>query len=148
MTLKGGEHAIYLDYVILGQLICSKTMPEDFENYECKENEVKMCVPLYNVKTGEFRGLQKWLLYILVGGDEDEMLLSYGFDEDKSNVFCSSYKKILPNIFQGTLFNKRSTMLLNERTVQEHSKMFFFCPLQRTEKRRSTSSSRMFLFIQ
>ena len=33
-TFKGGEHTIYLDYVILGQLICAKTMPEDFENYE------------------------------------------------------------------------------------------------------------------
>ena len=59
LTLKGGEHAIYLDYVMLGQLICSKTMPEDFENYDSKENEVKLCVSLYNVETGEVRGLQK-----------------------------------------------------------------------------------------
>ena len=127
-TLKDGEHAIYLDYVILGQLICSKTMPEDFENCECKENEVKLCVPLYNVETGEFRGLQKWLACIIVRGDEDEMFLSYGFDEDKSNVLYSSYKQILSNIFQGTLLKKHNTVLLNERAVQEFSRMFFFLP--------------------
>ena len=103
-------------------------MPEDFENYECKENEVKLCVPLYNVETGEFRGPQKWLAYIIVRGDEDEMFLSYGFDEDKSNVLCSSYKQILSNIFQVTLFKKHNTMLLNERAVQEFSRMFFFLP--------------------
>ena len=34
-------------------------MPEDFENYDSKENEVKLCVSLYNVETGEVRGLQK-----------------------------------------------------------------------------------------
>ena len=47
-------------------------MPEDFENYECKENEVKR-VPLYNIETREFRGLQKWFAYIMVRGDEDDM---------------------------------------------------------------------------
>ena len=98
-------------------------MPENFENYECKENEVKLCVPLYNVETGEFRGLQKWLAYIIVVGDEDELFLSYGFDEDKSNVLYSSYKQILPNIFQGTSFKKHNTMLLNggnrSRTFQD-----------------------------
>ena len=62
-------------------------------------------------------------------GDVDELFLPYGFDEDKSNVLYSSYKQILPNIFQGTSLKEHNTMLLNERTVlQEHSKMFFFLP--------------------
>ena len=71
-TLKGGKHTTYLDYVILGQLICSKAIPEDFENYECKKIEVNLYVPLHNMETGEFRGLQKWLAYIMGRGDEDE----------------------------------------------------------------------------
>ena len=79
-------------------------MPEDFDDYQCKENEVKLCVPHCNIETEEFKGLQKWLAYIMVQGDEDEMFLSYGFDEDKFNVLYSSYKLILPNIFQGTSF--------------------------------------------
>ena len=86
LTLKGGDYAIYLDYVILGQLICAKNLPEDFENYECGADEVKLCVFLYHVQTGEFRGLQNWVAYIMVRGDKDEMILSYGYDKDRSNV--------------------------------------------------------------
>ena len=95
LTLEGGKHVIYLDYVILGQLIWSKSMPEDFESYEYKENEVKLCVPLCNVETvetGEFRGLQKCLAYIMVKGDEDVLFLSYCFDKVISSVLYSSYK--------------------------------------------------------
>ena len=61
-------------------------------------------MPHCNIETEEFKGLQKWLAYIMVQGDEDEMFLSYGFDGDKSNVLYSSYKLILLNIFQGTSF--------------------------------------------
>ena len=68
------------------------------------------------------------IAYIMVRGDEDEMFFSYGFDEDKSNVLNSNYKQILSNIFQRTSFKKHNTRLLNERTVQEHSKMFFYLP--------------------
>ena len=56
---------------------------------------MKLYASLYNIETGEFKGLQKWLAHIMVQGDEDEMFLSYGFDEDKSNALYSSYKQIL-----------------------------------------------------
>ena len=61
-------------------------------------------------------------------GDEDEMFLSYGYDEDKSSVLYSTVKQILPNIFQGTSFKKHNSVLLDQRTVQEYSKLFFFLP--------------------
>ena len=127
-TLKGGDYTIYIDYVILAQLICAKKLPEDFDNYECGADEVNLCVPLYNVETGEFRGLQNWLAYIMLRGDDDEVFLSYGYDEDKSNMLYSTYKQILPTIFEGTSSKKHNPMLLNERSVQEHSKMFFLLP--------------------
>ena len=133
-TLKEGDYAIYLDYVILGQLICAKNLPEDFDNYECKPNEVKLCVPLYNTETGEFKGLQNWLAHSMVRGNEDEVFLSYGYDEDKSDILYSSFKQILPNIFQGTSFKKRNPMLLNEQSVQEYSKLFFFLPFTTDRK--------------
>ena len=56
-TLKAGDYAVYLDYDVLGQLICAKNLPEDFDNYECKPDEVKLYMPLYNVDTGAFKGL-------------------------------------------------------------------------------------------
>ena len=54
LTVKGGDYAFYLDYVILVQLICAKNLPEDFDNCKCQPDEVNLCVPLYNVETGEF----------------------------------------------------------------------------------------------
>ena len=49
-TLKAGDYAIYLDYVILGQLILANNCP------------------LYNTKNGYFRGVKKWLAYIMIRG--------------------------------------------------------------------------------
>ena len=128
LTLKGGDHAIYLDYVVLGQLICAKHLSEDFDNYDCKPDVVKYYVLIYNNKTGEFKGIQNWLVFIRVRGDEDKMYLSYRYDEDKSSVLYSNVKQILPNIFQGTFFKKHNPMLLDQRAVQEYSELFFFLP--------------------
>ena len=71
-SVKGGDYAIYLDCTVLGQLICAKNLPEDFEYYECKQDEVKPFVPNDNVKTSYFLGAQNWLAYIMVRGDELE----------------------------------------------------------------------------
>ena len=113
-TVKGGDYAIYLDYIVLGQLIPAKNLPEDFENYECEQVEVKLFDPNYNVKTGVFLGVQNWLAYIMVRGDEHETFLSYGFEEEKSKILCLTFKQPLPNIFQGTSFKKHNPILLNE----------------------------------
>ena len=85
-------------------------------------------MPLYNVDTGEFKGLQNWLAYIMVRGDENETFLSYGYKEDKSNILYSTFKQMLPNIFQGTSFKKHHPMLLDERSVQKYSTLFFYLP--------------------
>ena len=64
-NLKSGDYAIYLDYVTLRQLILANNFP-DLENYKLKENEVMLHVPLHNTKNGYFRGVKKWLAYIMV----------------------------------------------------------------------------------
>ena len=126
--VKGRDYAIYLDYIILGQLICAKNLPEDFENYECKQDEVKLFVPNYNVKTGDFLDVQNWLAYIMVRGNEHETFLSYGFEKEKSKILYSTLKQPLSNIFQGTSFKKYYPMLLNEGQVQNFPTLFFFLP--------------------
>ena len=72
----------------------------------------------------------------MVRGDEDEKFLSYGYDEDKSNMLYSTVNQILPNIFQGTSFKKYNPLLPNEQSVQKYSKLFFFLPstMDRKEK--------------
>ena len=49
-----GDFAIYLDHVILRQLIPAKNNPKNIDEYECKGNEVKLYIPLYDVNTGKF----------------------------------------------------------------------------------------------
>ena len=55
LTLKVGDYAFYLDYAVLGQMIPARNSPDDIENYVCQENEVKLYMPVYNIKTGRFK---------------------------------------------------------------------------------------------
>ena len=92
--VKDGE-AIYLEYVILGQIM-SVANPDpsiDFDNYQFKENECLLYVPLYNKETGLFRGLGKRLGYITLRGDKNETFFSYGYDSEKSKILYCSMKQ-------------------------------------------------------
>ena len=57
-TLKAGDYAIYLDYVILGKITPANNYPPDLDKYVLKENEVILHIPLYNTKTWHFRGVK------------------------------------------------------------------------------------------
>ena len=117
--MKSGDYAIWLDYIILGQIIPASNSPPDLDNYVLKENEVILYVLLYNTETGHFRGVKKWLAFIMIRGDPDEVFFSYGYDEERSKVLYSNFKHPLPNIFQGTAFKKPSKMLIEEKQVQK-----------------------------
>ena len=53
-TLKGGDYAIYLDYVIFGQIIPANNSSPDLDNYVLKENEVILHVSLFSTKNWLF----------------------------------------------------------------------------------------------
>ena len=125
--MKAGDYAIYLDYIILGQIIPANNSPPDLDNYVLK-NEVILHVPLCNSKTGHFGGVKKWLAFIMIRGDPMKFFVSYGYDEERSKVLYSSFKHPLPNIFQGSAFKKRAKMMIEEKQVQKTSKLFFFLP--------------------
>lgn len=55
-TVKG-DFAIYLDYVVLGQLIPAKNNLENIHEYKCKQNEVKLYVSFYDTNNVKFWGL-------------------------------------------------------------------------------------------
>ena len=138
-TLKAGDIAIYLDYVVLGGLILANNCP-DLDNYKLKENEVIPYVPLYKTKNGYFRGVKKWLVYIMVRGDSDETFPSYGYDQERSKIMYSSFKHPLPNIFQGTLFKKHTKILINEKQTEDFSNLFFFLPSTTDRKEKNSKS--------
>ena len=57
-NLKSGERAIYLDYVVLAQILPASVCPPNTDKYEFGENEMLLLVPLYNTKNGYFKGLK------------------------------------------------------------------------------------------
>ena len=61
--VKGGEKALYLDFVVLGQLMpAANVNPEiDLDSYVLKENKVIMYCPVYNKSTGIYGGLSRKL---------------------------------------------------------------------------------------
>lgn len=128
LTLKAGYYAIYLDYVILSQIILANNCLPDLANYVLKDNEVIIYILLHNTETSHFRGIRKGLGFIMVREDPDEVFYSYGFDEERSKVLYSSLKQLLPKIFQGAAFEKHITMLTEEKQIQEKSQIFFFLP--------------------
>ena len=72
VTLVKSKLAIYLDYVILGQLIPTMNKPENVEEYECKPNETKLINPLYDVDSGKYISLEKCLAFFMVRSDQGE----------------------------------------------------------------------------
>ena len=133
-TLKAGDYAIYLDYVVLTQIIPANASPPDIGNYFLRENEVIFNIPLYNTKTGHFRGVKKWLVFIMIRGNLDEVIFSYECNEGKSKTLYASLKHPLPNIFEGTAFKKYAGMLVEEKQNQESPDLFFFLPLTTDRK--------------
>ena len=63
---KGGQTAVYLDYVILAQILPVTNFPDNLDNYQYKDNEVLLYVPLYNTQNGLYRGIKKSLANIVL----------------------------------------------------------------------------------
>ena len=128
--MKEGE-AIYLEYVVLGQImpVANPDPNNDLDNYEFKENETLLYVSLYNKETGLYRELAKKLGYITLRGDKNEMFYSYGYDKERSKLLYSSLKQPIPNIFHCTAFKKHKNFLANENlTDRLNSSLFLFLP--------------------
>ena len=134
--VKDGE-AIYLEYVILGQIIplANPDPSIDLDNYEFKDNECLLYVPLYNTETGLFKGLGKRLGYISLRGDKKETFYSYGYDKERSKLLYCTMKQPLPNIFQCTSFKKHKDFLIQEK-LNERNESFLFLFLPSTLDRK------------
>ena len=128
--VKDGE-AIYLEYVILGQImpLANPDPSTDLDNYEFKDNECLLYVPLDNTETGLFKGLGKRLGYISLRGDKKETFYSYGCDKERSKLLYCTMKQPLPNIFQCTSFKKHKDFLIQEKLNESNeSSLFLFLP--------------------
>ena len=110
--VKGREKAVYLDYVVIGQIVPGANVDPkiDLDKYKYKENEVMLYMLVYNTATGLYGGLTKKLAYITLRGDPKEKFWSYGYSKETSFLLYCSLKTPLPNIFNCTAFKKHITL--------------------------------------
>ena len=75
-----------------------------------------MIRPLYEIKTGEFKGLEETIGLLSVSGDPDEIFFNYSFNEERSKVLYSVQKRHIPNVFFWAFLNKlRYELFINEK---------------------------------
>ena len=126
-TVKSGEIAMYFHNFIIGQLIIAANQPKDIEAYICSKNEVKLLSCVYDIKTGDFKGIREQVAFIVLRGDADETFLSYGFDKIKSKLLYSFSKQQIPNAFVSVAFKNHFEEIMNgDRS--ESSSLFYFLP--------------------
>ena len=114
-TVKNGDIAMYVQNFILGQLILASNQPKDINKYICEQNEIKLLSCVYDLESGEFKGLRLLLAYIILRGDEDEIFFSYGYDKSKSKLLYSYSKQQIPDAFISTSFKKHFHEIINEK---------------------------------
>ena len=74
-TVKNADLAIYNHNFIIGQIIPAANEPEDISTYECAENEVKLSTCIYDISTGESKGVRESFAYIILRDDTEETVL-------------------------------------------------------------------------
>ena len=72
-TVKNGDIAMYVQNFIIGQLIFAANQPKDISEYTCLPNEVKLLSCVYDLESGDFKGVRQQLAYIVLRGDEQEI---------------------------------------------------------------------------
>ena len=126
-TVKSGEIAMYLNNFVIGQLIIAANQPKDIDTYVCLKNEVKLLSCVYEIESGQFKGIREQVAFIVLRGDPDETFLSYGFDKVKSKLLYSFSKQQIPNAFVSVAFKKHFEQIMsNDR--DETSSLFYFLP--------------------
>ena len=127
-TVKSGEIAMYLHNFVIGQLIVAANQPKDIANYTCLKNEVKLLSCVYDIESGDFKGIRQQLAFIVLRGDSDETFLSYGFDKMKSKLLYSFSKQQIPDAFVSVAFKKHFDEIMNEKRDDSSSSLFYFLP--------------------
>ena len=148
--VKGGEKAVYCDYVILSQIMPLANIDPliSLDTYEPKDNEVVIYVPMCNTITGLYYDLTKKLAVITLRGDAQECFFSYSYSQEKSALLYCSMKAPLPNAFCPTCFQKHKQFLLDQNELGvKQSELFFSCLPLWIEKRTFFNGKIMFICI-
>ena len=129
-TVKSGELALYLHNFVIGQIIVAANQPKDISAYICSKNEVKLLTCVYDLESGDFRGIREQIAFIVLRGDADEIFLSYGYNKTKSIAVYSYSEEQIPNAFVSVVFKKHFDEIVNESSSKTdvRSSLFYFLP--------------------
>ena len=53
-------------------MVVATYQPKNIEGYDCKKDQVKLIICLFDKSTGQFNGLRLQLAYIVLRGDLEE----------------------------------------------------------------------------
>ena len=109
-------------------MIFAANQPKDISEYVCQANEVKLLSCVYDLETGDFKGIRLMLAYIVLRGDQEEIFFSYGYDKNKSKILYSYSKQQIPDAFISTAFKKHFNEIMNEKRDEDSSTLFYFLP--------------------
>ena len=127
LTVKNNKRIFYGDRFLLGPIIKAIiNPPENISNYVCKDREVKIYRPCCDIATGQFLSLYETIGYLMVRGDDDEHVLSYGYFE--KNILYSYHKRRIPNSFVGTLYNRHRLLFETGQLQTDFSNLYYFLP--------------------
>ena len=145
--VKGGDQAMYLEFVVCGQLM-PVTNPHPIINLEThvfRENEALLYVLVYNKATGLYGGFKKMLAHITLRGDEGERFYSYGYSKEKRSFLYCTMKHPLPKIFHCTAFKKHHGFIL-DKNKQKKKQIFlnyFYTSLRPSIEKRNFCSGKI-----
>ena len=91
------KNTFHFSYFILRQIVKTSNPPQDVASYTLKENDLKIVRPKYNTNTGEFLDNCETIGFMAVRGSPEEVFFNYWFDQEKSKVLYSFYKRRIPN---------------------------------------------------
>ena len=135
--VKGG-HALYLEYVIIGQILLMANLPPgiDLDKDDYKDNEVL----IFNPENGLYRGLTKKFGYVTLRVDLNENFYAMVLT-NRIQKFCFALSDNHYPIFFSVQLSKNLSFLMSENQENlKFSKMI--------EKRKLNSIMGMLIYMQ
>ena len=125
--VKVGGQALYLEFVVLGQLmpVANPDPSINLETHVFNKNEALLYVTVYNKATGLYSGLTKKLAHITLQGDANERFYSYGYSKEKSTLLYCVMKLCQIFFIALLLRNIMGFYLTKIKTKQNFQRCFY-----------------------
>ena len=103
-SFKDNKKVYYNDVYVIAQIMPLSLQPKNIENYELKEDEVKIVQPRYDPVSGELLGIEYCVALVTVRDDPEEQFFDYSYNKDNTKVLFSTKKVKIPSSFKSTVF--------------------------------------------